>query len=255
MTAFIGLHNVYYMDFHKMFVEWTKLQLSTVSIRTSMDIQRVDRSGANPLVYYKRSDGRSPLVYQRCSSVIFAFPPNLDNLARTGVKLSDSEKKLFGNVTTNQYYSAAIKINLPFGVSYVANSTAANMPPPNDGEPVAILRLSERSNVSVAWLWGPDKLQDESTTRKLLIDSMSKINKDPRDAAAASQAFTQKDIKAFRKWDYFPHFETAALRGGAYAQLNTLQGQQKTYWASGLSGMEIVEWAVRGGQAVVDTYF
>ena len=29
----------------------------------------------------------------------------------------------------------------------------------------------------------------------------------------------------------------------------------KTYYSSGLSGMEIVEWAIRDGRDVVDNYF
>lgn len=64
-----------------------------------------------------------------------------------------------------------------------------------------------------------------------------------------------EDIRAFRKWDYFPHFDGAALRGGAYGAFNELQGCEDTYWVSGLNGMETVEWAIRGAQDVVASYF
>jgi hypothetical protein len=144
---------------------------------------------------------------------------------------------------------------MPFSVSYIANSTNAAVPPPNLGEPVAVLRLSQQSNVSVAWSWGPYEYQTEKAGRDLLIKSMSALNKDPRNATKPAAPFGENNIKAFKKWDYFPHFGTDALRSGAYASLNKLQGCKKSYWASGLSGMEIVEWAIRGGHEVVDTYF
>ncbi|KAF1840902.1 FAD/NAD(P)-binding domain-containing protein [Cucurbitaria berberidis CBS 394.84] len=256
LTAFVGLHGVYYMDFHKMFVEYTKNQLCKTPIHTSSEVRCVDRSGDNPVVTYTEPKGKYvKWKKQECSSVIFAFPPNLENLERVGLDMTELEYNTFHNVTTHQYYSSAVEFALPFGVSYIANTTSPMVPPPNDGEPVAVLRLTENSNVSVAWSWGPYEFQTEEAARKLLVKSMSAINKDPRNATAPPQPFCDADVKAFKKWDYFPHFESDALREGAYEKLTRLQGRKKTYWASGLSGMEIVEWAVRGGHDVIDSYF
>lgn len=256
LTAFVGLHGVYYLDFHKMFVEYTKKKLCNTPIHTSTEIRCVDRSGDNPVVSYTEPDGNYvKWSKQECASVIFAFPPNLENLERAGLDMTELEHETFYNVTTHQYYSSAVEFELPFGVSYIANSSSDTEPPPNNGEPVAVLRLDEQSNVSVAWSWGPYEYQTEDAARALLVESLAELNKDPRNATEPPQPFCDDDVKAFRKWDYFPHFESDALREGAYDKLNDLQGQKKTYWASGLSGMEIVEWAVRGGYDVVDTYF
>lgn len=256
LTAFVGLHSVYYTDFHKIFVEWTKTQLCKTTIHTSAEVRCVDRSGEHPVITYTKPNGTYvEWNKQECSSVIFAFAPDIAALERTGIDLTEVEYETFHNVTTHQYYSSAVDIELPFGVSYIANSTSNTVPPPNNGEPIAVLHLSEASNVSVAWSWGPYEFQTEEAARALLIESMGKINKDPRNSTELPQPFCEEDIKAFRKWDYFPHFGVDALRNGAYAQLNLVQGHKKTYWASGLSGMEIVEWAVRGGQDVVDSYF
>lgn len=256
LTAFIGLHDVYYMDFHKMFVEFTKSQLCNTPIHTSAEVRCVDRSGTHPVVTYTEPNGTYvKWSKQECSSVIFAFPPSLENLERVGVDLTELEYDTFYNVTTHQYYSSAVEFALPFGVSYIANATSPTVPPPNEGEPVAVLRLDEQSNISVAWQWGPYDYQTEKASRALLVESLAEINKDPRNATELPEPFGDDDIKAYRKWDYFPHFESDALREGAYDKLNLLQGQKKTYWASGLSGMEIVEWALLGGYDVVDCYF
>jgi hypothetical protein len=250
------LHSVYYTDFHKIFVEFAKKALCKTPIKTSAEVRCVDRSGDCPVITYTQPSGNYlSWNKQECSSVIFAFPPDIASLERAGVDLTEEEYNTFHNVTTNQYYSSAVELELPFGVSYIANTTSPAVPPPNEGEPVAVLHLSAQSNVSVAWSWGPYEAQPEEVGRRLLIDSLSKINKDPRNATQAPEPLTDNDVKAFRKWDYFPHFGPDALRSGAYAKLNQLQGCKKSYWASGLSGMEIVEWAIRGGQDVVDSYF
>jgi len=256
LTAFVGLHGVYYMDFHKMFIEYAKNQLCKTPIHTSSEVRCVDRSGPNPVLSYTTPDTNYVAwKKQECASIIFAFPPSIENLERVGVDLTEQEHNTFNNITTHQYYSSAVELELPFGVSYIANSSNERIPPPNDGEPVAVLHLSNQSNVSVAWSWGPYEFQTEEAARNLLIESLSAINKDPRNVTEPPQPVCEDDVKAFHKWDYFPHFESDALSNGAYNKLNMLQGQKKTYYASGLSGMEIVEWAIRGGYDVVDTYF
>ncbi|KAH9870321.1 hypothetical protein IAQ61_005795 [Plenodomus lingam] len=258
LTAFVGLHGVYYMDFNKMWVEFAKNNLRETTIKTSADVRRVDRSGANPVLMYTEPAANAThhkRSKQTCSSVIFAFPPSIDNLKHVGLDLTPQETSTFSNVTTHQYYSSVSEFALPFGVSYAATSPAPSIPPPNDGQPVAILRFSPRSNISVAWSWGPYDYQPEQTARHLLVDSLRKINKDPRQIDASVAPFCDDDIKAFRKWDYFPHFEGPALRAGAYAAYHSLQGVKKTYFASGLAGMELVEFAIRGGYDVVDSYF
>jgi hypothetical protein len=258
LTPFVGLHGVYYMDFHKMFVEYAKKQLHKTTIYTSTEVRYVNRAGANRVLTYTASNSSGNYVSwdnQQCSSVIFAFPPNINNLERVGLDMTKLEHDTFKSIATHQYYSSAVKLKLPFGVSYIANSSSPTVPPPNDGEPAAVLHLSEQSNVSVAWSWGPYEFQTENGARKLLIESLSEINKDPRNATAKPQPLCENDIKAFRKWDYFPHFESDALSEGAYKKLNLLQGQKRSYFASGLSGMEVVELALRSGRDVVDTYF
>ena len=239
-----------------MWVEYSQKKLCETTFYTSAEVRCVDRSGDNPVVTYTTPDGDYiKWNKQSCSSVIFAFPPTIDNLERAGVDLTEQEHALFSNVTVHQYYSSADELELPFGSSYVANSTNIMEPPPNDGQAIAVLHLNPASSIVTAWQWGPYEYQTEEVGKELLIESMGKINKDPRNATETPAPFCEENVKAFMKWDYFPHFSSEALGCGAYNTLNGLQGQNKSYWASGLSGMEIVEWAIRGGYDVVDSYF
>jgi hypothetical protein len=193
---------------------------------------------------------------QKCSAVIMAFPPTLNNLHAAGIDLSIAERQVFGNVRITNYFASVVKMDTPYGVSFVAASDNPTVPPPNKGEPVAVLRLHPNSSLDVAWSWGPDVQVDSlHITRELLRSTMSKINKDPRNVTAMSRFVSNKDVRAFRQWDYFPHFDTAQLQNGSYAKFNALQGHKKTYWASGLNGFELVEWAIRAGEDVVKSHF
>ncbi|KAF2869651.1 hypothetical protein BDV95DRAFT_608490 [Massariosphaeria phaeospora] len=265
LTAFIGQHNVYYTDFNKVWVEWAKKTLRKTPINLEHDIHRIDRSGRNPVLTYtkpngnfSRSHSNSPRLWghQECSSLVLAFPPTLDNLQNVGLDLTQAEHNVFSKVGVHNYYSSAYKFDMPFGVSYISSSPSPFAPPPSDGQPVAVLRLNAKSDISTAWSWGPYRaFQSEAYARDLLQSTMSALNKDPRNATAPSRPLHDDDIRAFRKWDYFPHFDSEPLRNGVYDEFNALQGEGKAYWASGLNGMETVEWTIRGAAEVVDTHF
>ena len=51
------------------------------------------------------------------------------------------------------------------------------------------------------------------------------------------------------------HICREQLEHGFYAGFNALQGHKNTYYVSGLNGFETVEFAIRAGQDVVDSYF
>ncbi|KAF2266973.1 hypothetical protein CC78DRAFT_531068 [Lojkania enalia] len=259
LQAFIGRIDVYYTDFHLVWQEWAKKELCRTPIKLAHEIRCIDRSGAYPVLKYTRPNHHNDFYEwekQTCSRLIFAFPPTIENLERAGLDMTKEEHEVFSLVGIHNYFSSAVEFMLPYGVSYIAESPNPGAPPPNDGEPVAVLRLSQQSSVSTAWSWGPyGEYYAESAARDLLNETMSQLNKDPRNASEAAVPLAKGDIRAFRKWDYFPHFDSPALAEGVYGKLNKLQGKGKSYWASGLNGMETVEWAVRAGREIVDCYF
>lgn len=243
-------------DFHKIWVEWAKKSIKG-TIHTNTNIVGINRSGSQPIIKFAGSGyKRHAQNEQTCASVILAFPPTLENLKNAGFDMTAAESAVFTAVGVNNYYSAAVNFRLPYNVSYIGSSVTPAVPPPNEGEPVALLDLQPNSRIATSWSWGPYRqFQSEADARNLLQTTLSKINKDPRDMTAMSVAVTNQDIRAFRKWDYFPRFDGPDLKNDAYAKYNALQGQKKTYYASGLNGMETVEWAIRGAQDVATSYF
>lgn len=83
----------------------------------------------------------------------------------------------------------------------------------------------------------------------LLVDTISEVQ---NGLGITSPVVERNDVKAIRKWDYFPHFDSADLEVSVYAGYHALQGQRSTYFCSALNGTELVEFAIRPGQDLVE---
>lgn len=91
----------------------------------------------------------------------------------------------------------------------------------------------------------------------MLKETLSRVNRNPRDPLSVARAVTDADIVGLQENEYFPHFGPRELRAGWYEKFERLQGRggRKTFFASGLNGFETVEFALRAGIDVVDSYF
>jgi hypothetical protein len=166
--------------------------------------------------------------------------------------LSSVEEDVFSPVGTISYYSGAVHINTPFGL-FEAESASPGLPPDAGGEPVAFLHLWNTSEIATTYSWGPyrgNQTLDEA--RDLLKSTLSGVNKNLNPGAGDING---SDVLAFLSHVYFPHFDTEQLAAGFYSKFNALQGQQHTYYASGLNMFETVEFAIRAGYDVADSYF
>jgi hypothetical protein len=216
---------------------------------------------------------------QKCRKLVLAFPPVMDALNAANLVLDQKETTVFSPVGIIKYWSGAVKgATIPYGdiffgclsqdflgvfgkvIKGLIDVDAAfrdYLPalPKAAGYPMGFLRIFLLSDIATTWSWGKYKSnQTLDEAKSLLKELLSKLNKDPRDPTAEPKPITDADVVDFRGWDYFPHFDKAELENGFYAKFNELQGHQNTYYASGLNGFETVEFAIRAGQDVVDTY-
>jgi hypothetical protein len=237
----------------------------------------IDRSGDFPVVSYNDPTQQGPSI-QKCNKLVLAFPPVIHALNAANLDLDQKETAVFSPVGIIKYWSGAVQVITPYGdlfsgaltqgffgvvgqviqgVIDVDAAFRAYLPtlPEAAGYPMAFFRILSQSNIATTWSWGKYKSnQTLDEARSLLKELLSKLNKDPRDPTAEPKPITDADVVAFREWDYFPHFDKNELENGFYAKFNELQGYKNTYYASGLNGFETVEFAIRAGQDVVDTY-
>lgn len=216
---------------------------------------------------------------QKCQKLVLAFPPVMHALQAANLDLDQRETAIFSPVGIIRYLSGAVRVDLPYGdvlsgfinqnflgmigkiIKASDGNTVTNFTdfipwlPKATGKPVTFLRLNSNSDIATTWSWGKYKSnQTLGEAKNLLKEVMSKLNKDPLDSNAKATLITDADVRDFREWDQFPHFDKQELDNGFYERFNALQGYKNTYYASGLNGFDVVEFAIRAGQDVVDTY-
>lgn len=185
-----------------------------------------------------------------------AFPPTVPALEDSGLHLTEGERQIFTRVGTNSFYSGAVRLKIPHAMTFSVASAHPMLPPDATGEPVVAVKLHQGLDLAITGSWGPFRGNvTKGEAYSLLKSSLSKINMDPRDEASVAVPITDDDILAFQQNEYFPHFDEEALAMGYYERFEKLQGQSKTYYASGFNMFELVEYAIRAGQDVVRTHF
>jgi len=276
LNFFAGQSPGYIIDFHGVFVNYARDQVKG-PIHLNTQVTKIDRSSGFPVVSYIDPSQSGPSI-QKCSKLVLAFPPVMTALQAANFDIDEEEETIFSTVGIIKYWSGAVSVATPFGdifagflhktflgiVDKFIDGLGGDITfgeyipwlPKAAGEPVAYIRLFEESDVATTWSWGKyksDQTLDEAKT--ILKEVLSKFNKDPDDPDAKPVPITDAEVKDFRQWDYFPHFDRRQLEEGYYAKFNALQGHKNTYYASGLNGFETVEFAVRAGKDVVETYF
>lgn len=185
-----------------------------------------------------------------------AFPPTLSSLQGAGLDLSEDELEVFSPVGTHSFYSGAVRLSTPHSMTFGAASAHPGLPPDATGDPVVFTKLHTDLDIAITSSWGPYRgvlTRDQAYMR--LKNTLSAFNKDPRHDNVTAGAVSDDDILAFQDNEYFPHYDPQQLREGYYELFEALQGQQKTYYASGFNMFELVEYALRAGQDVAKRFF
>ncbi len=204
----------------------------------------IDRGSHRPIITYTSSGATG---IQSCSDVVLAFAPTLENLHPIDMTMSRDENDVFSRVNVTSYWSSATLTKITYPSLY------QQVPPRPLGEPVGLLRVSNNSNITTTYSWGAKRSSlTTADVTQLLANALTLIQ---AGQGIRNPEVALSDVKAIRKWDYFPHFNTADLADGIYARYNALQGKQHTYYSSGLNGFETVEFAIRAGKDLVQSFF
>jgi hypothetical protein len=267
------------LDFHEVFQRWSR-QLARSEIRLRSRVERIgtyhtksqhasvrprqqtnrpvlDRSEEVITLHYT-SPQNTP-AQQTCSEVVLAFPPTLSSLATAGLSLSPAEEAVFSAVRTTNYFSAAVRLNTPPLSSFQIATETPFSSPDLTGQPIYVEGQYNTSEISLLYAVA-SHAQSVGEVGEVILQTLSRINGNPADntdnGEEGTTPVTERDIKAFRHHaDYFPHFGAEALRDGLYDLFNGLQGENRTYFASGLNRVEHVEYVVVGAREVVQRYF
>ncbi|KXS17675.1 hypothetical protein M427DRAFT_243628 [Gonapodya prolifera JEL478] len=70
-----------------------------------------------------------------------------------------------------------------------------------------------------------------------------------------TDAVSVQDVEDVVAWDYFPHVDSQAIKGGWFNQFESLQGHRRTYYTSSVRFFENVEASFQSAFDLVDRYF
>ena len=219
------------------------------------ELTNIERN-AKPSIQY-RSAGEKRAKTQLCSDIILAFPPTSEALKESGLSLSRAEKSLFSQVDVNGYFSSAVRM------SHLGHNLSVSQELPNpltpfkpEGQPVYLTPLHANSDIVNVYSVDDPANPNAARVKKLLVQDLSKINRDLQKPDSKFSALDAADIRAFSgKIPYFPHVGPESLADGWYKKFNSLQGEDRTYFTSGLNSFELVEYTIRAARDLVKTHF
>ena len=223
--------------------------------RIRSELTHVERN-SKPSIQYRSAGGKQSKT-QLCSDVIIAFPPTSEALKESGLALSRAEKSLFSQVDVNGYFSSAVRM------SHLGHNLSVSQELPNplvpfkpEGQPVYLTPLHANSDIVNVYSVDDPANPNAARVKRLLVQDLSKINRDLQKPSSKFSALDAADIRAFSgKIPYFPHVSPESLADGWYKKFNSLQGKDRTYFTSALNSFELVEYTIRAARDLVKTHF
>ncbi len=195
-----------------------ELVAKQVNVKLSSTIEKIERN-QQVKVYLKGKE--KPEVFDY---LILSTPLDLESVSF--LDLSDQEKELFGKIDCISMATTLCSVEgLPAGV-------VASIPMNEKGYTGYIKDYQQDRHAVFFSLIKPE------ASREDIIDGIKSVltSLPPYEGKQAKilEAFEQK------KWKYFPHVSPVEYASGFYKELETLQGQANTYYASSLFSFEIM---------------
>jgi glycine/D-amino acid oxidase-like deaminating enzyme len=150
-----------------------------------------------------------------------------------------NEKRLFGSIIHQPYYTVASHVSLPWlsaGSVYYLGDNQAPRPGRNSmdagrataGCPTILLKAHRDSNLTLSWAYGGQGIgapQMEHCLRSEVERMGGRFG----------------GIQFIKPWhDYFPHFDASTLRQNLHQELDALQGRKRTYMVGEIFNLPLV---------------
>jgi hypothetical protein len=217
-----------------------------LDVTMSAQVTKIDRGDKGAKITYSTKSGSKT---QQCSSVILAFPPLYNQISNIIHDLSADEKDILKQVKIHKYATIA---NYATEMKYFAYLPL--LPPPfppklDGGRPCLISNHTRGAAVSYHWTKGNFDVGPTDEELSLYQSENDKI---------IPKLFPSNDTKTniyVKGWDYFPHVTTKSLQDGFYEKFNSIQGEGNIYYATPLLGFELIEYSIRSGEYIADSFY
>ncbi|WMT43410.1 FAD-dependent oxidoreductase [Paenibacillus sp. D2_2] len=202
-------------------------------LRLTCEVQRIYQENTGGV---RVETNQGPLYFDK---VIYTAP--LQGFAQK-VELIRDEEELFKSIIDEKFRVYAYRVeNMPKLSGYI---------PDNMG-------IASRGNM-MAWYyrWADLAQTDLITVYVAENDHMSDAEiRENIESTLASLGGENIRLYMMKRWNHFPHVDTAALESGFYERLENLQGKNGIYFAGEIMNFPTLENCIRYAKALVNRYF
>ncbi|MFC7329211.1 FAD-dependent oxidoreductase [Marinactinospora rubrisoli] len=210
---------------------WRRVADALPDVRTGVRIESVERTGQGVTV---RTSGGT------VHADALVVTPSPDRVAHL-LDATAEERDIAARIRTVDYYTVVCRISGLFreGFYLASEHTAAAAEP---GHCVAYHHRYADSDVYTCYLYGADGLDHTNVGARLGED-------------VARMGGRVEEVLLVRRWPFMPHFSSADLAAGVLDRVENLQGRNRTYYAGGLLGYELIETTVAYSRDLVGRFF
>jgi predicted NAD/FAD-dependent oxidoreductase len=214
---------------------WERLaEREDLAIETGAKITRIDRSGGDVKVYL--ADGRGGERRLDFDRLVLACNPAdmLDTLDAT-----PAERAIYGQIKTCDYRTFECEIDGLHEGSTAYGAFVDNLSEAGLDRPMVFFKRDPDRNTFVFYVSASPGASNEAIAANIRAD-VERIGGKFRGVISAD------------KWNYFPHVDSQAIRGGFYEQLTALQGRNSTCGTGAAYTFDVIPHVMRHAEDVAD---
>ncbi|MFC4561855.1 FAD-dependent oxidoreductase [Nocardiopsis mangrovi] len=210
---------------------WRRVAERLPDVRTGTRIESVDRSGGGVTVHTSGGPVHADAL---------VVTPSLDRVAHL-LDTTEEERDIASRIRTVDYYTVVCRISGLFreGFYLASEHTSAAAEP---GHCVAYHHRYADSDVYTCYLYGAEGLDSANADARLSAD-------------VARMGGRVEEVLLVRRWPFMPHFSSADMAEGVLDRIERMQGRNRTYYAGGLLGYELIETTVAYSRDLADRFF
>ncbi|MEU8528857.1 alpha/beta fold hydrolase [Streptomyces sp. NPDC048629] len=209
---------------------WRRVAAELSDVRTGVRVERIERRTGGVLVHTDQGTVDA-------DELVIAVP--MDRVLPL-LDATTEERELGSRVEYIDYSTQVVTASgLPRSGFYLLEEHTRSSTP---GACVSFHHRHDGSEVYACYSYGGEGLDMLDLERRL-----------EQDIALLGGRMTE--VHEQRRWNFMPHFGSAAIRDGAYDRLEALQGVHHTYYIGGLPSFELVECVVAHARHTIGSFF
>jgi len=235
---------------------WQRVSWS-LNVRTGVEIKSIRRQNGKVIVKYDQSrlknDGLHDSSFEKTYDYLVLSCPLTTNTLQPFLDLTEDEKNMFNpSKVRNHIFGITLlsdlkKVKFDYRVFHI-------FPLAEKNKPAIFAHQFPSSPAYEVYTPMDNDIPDENINAR-----EERIEKMKKEAITLIQSFgghsTMEDVLHYDMWKYFYHVSLDDFKAGYFDKLETMQGQNNTFYNMGLNSFELIEPITRYSKYLVSKYY